>query len=357
MRIGILTFHRAHNYGAVLQCYALQTFLEQSGHDVEIIDYLLDDLLECYQWFNRNRIIRKNLLLSIKELSIILYKKARYDNFNSFIANKLRIVKVDKILKEPFDYIIIGSDQVWSVKLTKGFDNYYWGCFDFPNSTKLISYAASLEEFWDEQYNDKVKGLLERFDSISVREDRIKQKLEKIGVNKHIVTVVDPTLLLKQDMWNRIVPPPSIKKRYVFYYQVRKSSLGMAYAKRIASERNLKLIVLSASFDLNNSKECITSSPSHFLGWIKYADFVVSSSFHGTVFSIIFNRPFVSISNHTKDDRVTNLLSRLHLENHIIRSMDDECVSEKYFSVSNDLDSYLTDSKDYLNSINKEKVL
>lgn len=352
MKIGILTFHRAHNYGAVLQCYALQTYLNYCGHDTVVIDYVLDDLLNCYKYFERRRFLRWNVFAILKEFYLLYPRKQRYLKFEYFISKYLKKASIESINSNPFDYIIVGSDQVWNDKLTKGFDNYYWGNFPHPSQTKIISYAASLETLWDKTMKGTVASLLKNFYSISVRESKVRDYLCAIMPEIKVQTVVDPTLLLHPKQWESLAIMPKIKEHYVFYYQVRKSSVGIEYARRVSKKKNVRLIVLSADVELDNSNLCIAASPREFLGWIKYADYVVSSSFHGTVFSLVFNKQFVSISNKTADDRVFNLLNGLGLEKHIINSEDVEILEERYV-IHDKLDDYVKSSVMYLDSILK----
>ena len=353
MKIGILTFHAAHNYGAVLQCYALQTYLCSKGHDVSIIDYRQNYLLQCYRWFKFKSIVKSlfhfGLFRSIKQIEV---KKLRYDAFQRFIQKYERLAPTTTIQKTPYDYIIIGSDQVWSTRLTNGYDKYYWGYFEKPMNTKVISYAASLELLWPESDDRKVAALLNAFEKISTREEIVAKKIRSLLPNKKVETVVDPTLLLDKVMWSKISEEPKVNVRYVLYYQVRQSQIGKELAEKIAKLKGIKVIVLSASTDLYNSPECYGASPGLFIGLIKNADFIVSSSFHGTVFSIIFEKPFVSINNMTKDSRVKQLLGNLNLSK---RLLDDNHFEKDIFLNykinKNTLYNYLQKSYRYLSEL------
>lgn len=311
MRIGILTFHRAHNYGAVLQCYALQEVLKSMGHEVSVIDYQSKTLLNCYKVFDYHRFCKKNLAKVIKEIRLLSARRKRSNGFNLFISRCLNTVPVESIMETPFDFIIVGSDQVWNFNLTKGFDNYYWGLFKHPTSTKLLSYAASMEEIWSKEDEPKLRSCLNNFSAISVREESLKLKLSTICTDKEITMVVDPTLLIDTVVWDRIAKKPSIAEPYLLLYQVRNNQKCHDIATKIAKEKGLRLIALSAAVNKLNSKEAVGASPEEFLGWFKYASFVVCASFHGTVFSLVFQRPFYSIRlNDGKDSRVLNLMEK-----------------------------------------------
>lgn len=355
MRIGILTFHYAHNYGAVLQSYALQYKLKSMGHEVFFINHQNTRIANGYKVFDINRYIHKNpikcLQNSIKELKTLHRRKKRSDGFKHFIAQYLHIVEKEEILSNPFDCIIVGSDQVWNTNLTKGFDNYYWGIFQKPTHTRLISYAASMEEYWTDKNATIIKNLLNKFDAISVREKKLEDELSRLLHKKEIITVADPTMIVEEEVWNTLSSPPPINKPYLLLYQVRNSSICESIAQQIAKEMNLKIIYLSASVLLHNSDECIATPPEEYLGWFKYASFVVCSSFHGTVFSLLFERPFYSIQlNDGRDSRVYNLLNVLNLSDRFITSyrkgMNNEDIN--FQKVKESINSITVTSNEFL---------
>lgn len=361
MRIGILTFHAAHNYGAVLQCYALQEFLRSKGYEVEVIDYRLSAIVSGYHWYKSYRFISKNPYKLLKktayELRFIRKRKQRYDAFESFIKKKMRLAPVEKIFSNPYDFIIIGSDQVWNYNLTNGFDPYYWGDFPHPPQTKIISYAASMHDNWPQSYDKTIIDKLNKFDSISVRETTLAEKLSLLLPNKEIHSVIDPTLLITKEQWDKISKRPSINYPYLFLYQVERSSKAEQIAQQIAREKNLRIVYLSALVDNINNKETIASSPEEFIGLFKYADFIICSSFHGTIFSLQFEKPFYSIKmGFGKDNRVGNLLSSLDKGDLFI---DNYNPSRKYnHSIENNkhkIEELRFNSYKYLNQVLKLK--
>lgn len=327
-RIGILTFHAAHNYGAVLQCYALQEFLHSKGHEVEIIDYRLPSIVNGYHWFKLNRFISKNpyklLKKTIYELHLIKKRKQRYDAFETFINERLNLAPIEKIFDNPYDIIIIGSDQVWNYNLTNGFDHYYWGNFPHPPQTKIISYAASMHDNWPNSYDDIIVKKLKKLDFISVRELSLAKKLSKLLPNKEIHSVIDPTLLIKKEQWDNIAKRPKINYPYLLLYQVERDTKSEYIAEKIAKRKNLKIVYLSAHVSDINTNKVIASSPEEFIGLFKYAEFIVCSSFHGTIFSLQFAKPFVSVKMGLgKDSRVGNLLRDLNLKDLFISNYNE----------------------------------
>lgn len=353
MKIGILTFHRAHNYGAVLQAYALQTYLQSLNHTVEFIDYRNEELLNVYKWFDFNRFKTKHLNNIYKELKLILPRKKRFKKFDEFINRYLNLSPKEYSLNS-YNLIIIGSDQVWNTNLTNGFDNMYWGNFNIHNNSKLVSYAASMQDEIPNDNISRIKKYLNNFTYISVREDSIAKTLNSI-TNKNISVVIDPTLLLSKNQWNNLCCERIIKEPYLLLYQVRKDNKAKRIAEMIAQKLNLRLIYLSAGIDKNNSNEVATAGPLDFINLFRYADFTVCTSFHGTVFSIIFNIPFCSVLlNDGKDNRVKDLLYKLALNERCIENYNDTILNDiNWENVHNNLSILKNNSKKYISQFIK----
>lgn len=353
MKIGILTYHAAHNYGAVLQCFALQEYLKSCGHDVSIIDYRNSRVLDVYKRFKWTRIIKKNPFVMVKSIvaELFLYerRKCRYHAFEGFINTELHIASVDTIFNSPYNLIFIGSDQVWNFKLTYGFDSYYWGDFNKPSGTLLASYAASMQDSWSDSDSLLIKNKLQNFDMISVRESSLAAKLQQLIPSKKIYHVVDPTLLVPASTWDSIALTPNIQQPYLLFYQVDFNPLARKIAAEIAEKESLKLVVLSANIVDENSNIAVSASPSNFVGLVKYATMIVSSSFHATIFSLIFRKNFYTIKGKGKNARIISLLSSLSLENRIIDSTPNAILPVNYDLVK--MDSIKKKSIDYINSV------
>lgn len=328
MKIGILTFHCAHNYGAVLQCYALQETLKRMGHDVEVIDYRPQYLLTPYNIFNKRRILSKNQKFMIKscirEILLLAARIKRYNAFDKFIKNRLNLSDrvMERKIPNCYDVYIMGSDQIWNPKITHGFDPVYFGYFDFKKSKrKYISYAASMEA---KMLNVETKNFyikaLSNFDAVSVRETKLAELLKPL-TSKKIETVLDPTLIADRSIWDSIIRKPNIKHKYVLVYQVRNNENTMRIASEIANQINAVVIEVTAWLNIcfrKNRFQC--ASPEEFLGLVKNAACVVTTSFHGTVFSIVFNRPFYCIQlDDYGDTRAQSLLRQIGLSERMIK--------------------------------------
>ena len=327
MRIGILTFHRAHNFGAVLQCYALQETIRQKGHDVEIIDYKPPFIEKLYEpHFQFLYLIKLCLLLKVKSAFyyLIKYKNdvKQKNNFSKY-RKKYQIVSPsfnNSEIPMCYDRYIIGSDQVWASYCTNGYAPIFWGHFDRPQNSKLYGYAISGDtSFHQELSDDQIRKNMDLFDDVSFREESLRDDIEKVtGQRKEVC--VDPTLLTEPEIWEPMLNDKWKEKKYVAIYQVRRKSSNKALledkAYSFAKKNGYEVI------DINgNGKPCPVED---FVSIIKYAKCIFTSSFHATVFSILFRTPFFTfILNDGHDDRYANLLYNLHLDNHLVNEDSD----------------------------------
>lgn len=327
MKIGIITFQRAHNFGAQMQMYALYTFLKNHGHDVWILDYHCRAVEDGYAQNNPlkpfKRFVRKNLLVGaidfIKSLYSYVrgYQKKKIESFESFLYDNFQLTKRferPKDMPTDFDVLITGSDQVWNYKITNGRHKPFFldnGKDDeaFP---RRISYAPSCEKYaFTQLQNDEdyLKYVLSKFHWVSVREKALGDFLSET-INIKADTVLDPTLLLSREDYLKISIKPK-KEHYLCVYRVSASKALQKVAKQIAKERRLEIVEICASIIAKKKVEAY--GPREILGYLYYADVIVTSSFHGTSFSIINRKDFYSIYEKPSI-RVSNLLGKLGLE-------------------------------------------
>lgn len=343
MKVGLLTFHSAHNYGAVLQAYATQEVVKSLGHEIELIEY-------CPPYLIKQRIFPgfKNTSVSLKaklflDAAICLLPRSKRRNgFENFIASKLNLSK-QKYGSKPFaaneayDAFIMGSDQIWNISLTKGFDPIYWGDFATKKDALKISYAASMSNYLlNDLQKQMLNKLLQNFNSISVREEELADYLSK-GFAIETATVLDPTFLLSMDKWKLIGKKPKINKKYVLVYSVDLRDDAVRIASEIAKKINAVVIELTMGIDKNALlNQYQTASPEEYVGLFEHADFVVSSSFHGTAFSIIFNKPFYSVAHgNDKDSRQKTILNNLGLSARLINKKDSPDYQEIDYTNAN----------------------
>lgn len=333
MKIGILTFHCAHNYGAVLQAYALQTYLNSIGNNVCIVNYrpkyIKNNIFAWYKWISLNPIKTYKKICWQRKTLIYQWKK-RYA-FKHFEKKYLNVKNINLSLsKNNIDCFIFGSDQIWR-KSHNCFDPIYYGNFKGCKDKLLVSYAASMG-LSTLSTNEKLllKKWLSSFSMISVRESYLKELLLPL-TSENIEIVVDPTFLLSKTSWEQIAISPNIDKQYILIYQVICNSSTYKMAYEVAKKFNLEIIEISSDFVIKDvdHKVIYDASPEEFLGWIKNANFIITTSFHGTAFSLIFNKPFISIKqNMTSDLRIESILSMCGQEKRFVN-----CNNIKWLSI------------------------
>ncbi len=326
MKIGIITFHSAHNYGAVLQAYALQEFLKSHGNDVEIIDYRPKSFNSNFpaprlENLSRAQKILRWIFCIPKNSLSFPFRVRRSRGFKKFISEKMQLSREqfsesDRVPELDFDALVFGSDQIWNHEITHGIDKIFVGNFRVPEKTKKISYAASaggVTKTLGE--NQDFVSELKNFDEISVREQELAEVLQP-KFPKKIETVVDPTLLVEKSLWDKIAHVPA-EKKYVLVYKVSGAQHVDEIARKIAKILDAKIVEISSGQIRPNIK--ITETPEQFLGWFKNADFVVTTSFHGTAFSIANKKPFFYVGNgNAGENRSKQILSALGLSERFV---------------------------------------
>lgn len=367
MKIGILTFHRAENFGATLQAYALQTYLSQLGNDVEIIDYRCTSIERNYDILNP-RVLwsRKNVFFSLKQylkrFSSLKDRIEKKQSFKTFRTNyyylSAPVLKVEKDLG--YDVYITGSDQVWNAHLTDGIDDVFFLGFPMKANAKKISYAASSENdpkglLWNNR--EYVRNLLKSFDAISVREDFLRADLKRY-VEAPISICVDPTFLLDKKSYQDIAIMPDIREKYVLVYHMTTMPESVTLANKIAEDRGFRIIEIFGGYSTDKDKRRYKSNlgPSEILGYIACAEVVITTSFHGLALSLIMNKDFWVV-NHSGNYRQRNLLSLLDLENRLVEdstSIRDES-HINYSVINNAMSNLIDNSKSFLQVSLSEK--
>lgn len=330
-KIGIVTFHNAHNYGAMLQVFALQCFLEKNSN-VEIIDYRIkkiEDQYRLFRKFKKNK-WKENIKSFISDCEKIRINSKRRRNFNYFMNEKLnlsRLYEDEYDLKHgdlSYDILITGSDQVWNIGIVGELSDIY--TLNFGNKNiKRISYAASVGEANLITTNlELYKNKLEIIDSISVRESDAMIELRKI-LGKDVEEVLDPTLLLTSEQWTSNLEENEIKEKYILAYFVEKDDTYLKIVNYLAELTGLKII----HFEKRNSnyksvsQSAYTADPFGFVNLIKNAEYVVATSFHATVFSILFHKKFFIVPHKKTGSRVTSLLNKLEITDRVFYNFED----------------------------------
>lgn len=362
MNIGIITFHRAENFGAVLQAYALQTYLSSLGHEVKIVDYRCVAIEQMYDVINP-RILgsRKNVLISARlylerfgNLKERYVKKARFEDFrNKYLCLTESVAMVCEDMG--FDVYITGSDQVWNLHLTHGLDEAYFLSFPMKVKAKKIAYAASSEDdpkglLWKNK--DVISDMLNDFASISVREEFLKKDIARY-VDKPIHVCVDPTLLLNREAYYQVLKVPEVAEKYILIYHMTPTGEGVSLANRISQTYGYRVIEIFGGYtkSKDDGRYKCDLGPSEILGYISRAEVVITTSFHGLALSLIFNKAFW-IMAHSGNYRQRNLLSLLGLENRLVYNAAECDIDAKidYTKVNTQLSIAVEESKQFLNN-------
>lgn len=328
MKVGVITFHSANNYGATLQAWALQKVLKDMGMNTGIINYhptVIDGLYDPMKLkTGLPRRVKKATLYIRNRKSLIRYKKFRSflkKNFNLIgdyaTYNELESANLD------LDAYITGSDQVWNPTHIGGFNPAYY--LDFAKEgKKKISYAPSIgTEYIDSRYKDKMKKSLNTFTSISIRERSSKEAVENL-VEKPVEVVLDPTLLLNREDYDEIKVKSKIKQPYILVYSIEKNPQLISFANKISVALGLPILQRRPGRELINQLEPFyTADAGEFLGYVESAEYVITNSFHGTVFSILYGKPFVSMLHSDTGSRTADLLEDLGLSSHILYNLSD----------------------------------
>ena len=220
MKIGILTFHNAYNYGAVLQAYATQEIVKSYGHEVEIINYHNNKVDRHYKK-NRNRFYRIPLVLI--EKYFFNKRKEAYKRFiNKYLhLTKEVLVSSENVTLDKYDVILIGSDQLWNKRITGGWDKMYWGDFEASHSTRKVAWSICMNKIdLDDDDIIFIKKHLENFDLISVRESDLLSFISNLTTKK-VYQTLDPTLVLPSEKWEKVCHDVK-EKGYIAVYAVRK---------------------------------------------------------------------------------------------------------------------------------------
>lgn len=339
-RVGILTFHRAINWGAMLQCYALYKTIEKLGYKVDVIDYRQPHFEHIYNYTRK--------LFHPVELKSILIKPWWWPGFlfkalperRAARHTKLRLIESLSYSKkaisaneipQKYDTIVVGSDQVWANYCTNGIDEVYYG--EFPHTrTKVIGYAISSNiDSLKENGNVKLERLCKNFYSIAFREKEVSDYLQK-NISLKSEVVLDPTLLLSKKEWDEITDITSNEEAqdYILTFFLNEN-----FDKKIL-DKGISTLATTHKCKIIRLEETV-NSPEKFISVIKHAKYIITSSFHVTVFSIIYNKKFLSLrTNNGKDIRYINLLEKIGLSSQLV----------EYYNI-NDADTW---------EINYEKV-
>lgn len=334
-KVGVITQHRVVNYGSMLQTYALQQIIRELGYECEVIDYYPErftpfGMLKRIK--NKGDKYKRSLLIRTAARIIILPSYfIRFRMFFGFLKNRIMMTAKtyhdeDELNKEAFDYDIYctGSDQVWNYGWNEKIEYPYFLSFA-PDNKKKISYAASFGKgrLLECEFSE-TKKLLERYDSISVRELSGVDIVKSLGIDE-CCSVLDPTLLLNGEEWRKISSDKYKKEKYILVYNLNRNIKIDHYAKNLSQKTGLPVRYLSYQLHefYKNGKMYCNPKVEDFLALIDGAAYVITDSFHATAFSLNFNKEFVIVYPNRFSTRLQSILEILGLTDRVAKNEYD----------------------------------
>lgn len=349
-KIGIVTLHGYHNYGNKLQNYALKEVLTEQGFEVDTMvlyeerDYLYTIVRNIKRLFQQSP--SKSLLKVINKFKSQQYKQdnkklldSRTNIFKQFSKHHLseKFVKLDKgniaTINKDYDYFVTGSDQVWNPVYISNMEKYF---LTFADKSKRIAYAPSFScPKLPKSHEKKYRKWLKEMSRISVRETEGAEIIRELtGINAPVL--VDPTLLLSKKQWLSIANKASNRPEqgYILtYFLGETSSDTEQYIQNLAQEKNMKIIRLGDIHD----KESYITGPREFIDYINNATVLLTDSFHGVVFSILLETPFLVYERKTNIptmySRIETLLDKFHLRHREAKNLSEDIFTVNYSHV------------------------
>lgn len=359
MKVGIISYHRVINYGALLQVYALQEKIKELGAECEIIDYR-NKILE-----DKHKKMKFSECKSIKDyIRYFMLGKCHNKKFNKFRnfsekylnTSETCYTKEDlKILFEKYTKVITGSDQVWNHNIN-GLDDAYY--LDFlSDKKKKNSFSASFGyKILPDDYKETYKNLLKDYNMLSVREKHGADIIEDLLRYRPSV-VLDPTMLKIKEEWFDFANEYKNKDKYILIYGFSGKNYMMDLAKNIAKKTGYQIVIIQnnylPSFNIKYEK---TAGPKDFLGIFKNAEYILTNSFHGTAFSINLNKEFFTelLPESTKvNSRLEHVLNLFNLEDRKITGSNPDIIENKinYTEVNKKLNNERMKSVQFLKEI------
>lgn len=331
MKVELITYSRARNYGGILQAYALYRVIAGMGADVEFVDYIMPRSNIFDKQGYTDRAVKMSKVWGRNRLTKWIWGRCVYPKicsdyqvFYNFIEKRAafssRYFSEEELRSSPpkADLYLSGSDQIWNDQFTgTGLPDpvFFWG---FLPQGKKLSYASSFgkEQIADSSLN-MIEPLLKQYTHVSVREDSGKEILQKIGIDSTVV--LDPTMLCEREVWEEICAERQTGSPYLFFYQIQFDAGLFQMAERLSRQLGVKLITVTLNRnDVRRIKGKVLVVPSveTWLSYIRYADVIVTDSFHAAVFSVLFRKKFMVYTGTRKEmaTRITTLLQLLHIE-------------------------------------------
>lgn len=363
MKIILITKHYVKNYGSVLQTYASQELLSRKGGSVSIANYILpeasglkymDIILRKHASAGR---IKKIILRAAVLPTMIRWKYV----FGGFLKKYLNVCgspadSCEKLKTElpDADIYCTGSDQVWNPETNRGLQPAYF-CEFAPKGKRVVSLAASFGvKTVREKDEALIKRYLEKYSLLSVRERSGIDILAKAGLKGRMI--LDPVMIETAGFWEKLAAKRKIRQDYVLIYQLNSSRAFDRYAEQAAVRLGKKLVRICTRYDqiLKNGRPVPVPTVEQWISLFFYADFVITDSFHGTVFSILFQKEFVNLYPPLFSERLDSLLSMFGIEERHISDCSRFDILDKridYRRVNEILDEKRKESLEFIDEI------
>lgn len=364
-KIGIITYHHYYNYGTMLQAWALEKAINKVGYCAEIIDFKQDNSLSKIGML-KLRIQRADYYIkNIKKILYFLKTKPDFERrnrlFEKFYQYYIKVGKttyktIEELNNNPpiYDAYVVGSDQTWNPYVAGRPEAFY---LTFVKNDLLKgSYGPSLAiNSLSNEQSIFLKTRLEHFSFISCREKTGSLLLEKI-LNRHVETVIDPTLLIDKKEWELLFDKDEDKNPYILTYFLGDNILHRRITRELSKKMGIRIVAIPTTY-LEIANKDITkvfASPQKFISLIKNAALVCTDSFHGAMFSIIFGKNFYSFCKMNNQDiksensRLYDALSDFGLSQRIISKVPDSIENINYQKVETILENKRKKSYNYL---------
>ena len=347
MKIKTITCHQVYNYGASLQELALVEFLRINGHEAESIAYKPSYLADVHKLFSclsprwSKNILTKTAYISLK-LPQRLRLLKRQKNFDIFENKYIPVTERSYInneqlkkIKDTADVFICGSDQIWNPLFPNGKDPAFYLNFAQNSKAVKISYAASFATDIIPEENIKfVEKQVSKLDFVSVRETSGQRILNELGFD-NVEQVLDPVFLLTQKKWQNYVVDKLETKKYILIYDFDNNSHIKKLAKKLAKQHGFSIIGVNKNLKYVD-KNYYLQGPAKFLGLVKNAELILTTSFHALAFGLIFKRPLgVFNRNIGINTRMRDMLELVGLSDHLLEGSDN--LSLNYFDIDYDI--------------------
>lgn len=358
MKASTITFHTAKNYGAVLQCYALQQALRKYVDEVETIDFSTEKMRYAILPHGNGLKGFAKKILALKNYN---ETKTKYQKFDDFVRQYIKLSRhyssIDELKKNPppSSIVITGSDQVFNPN--RGEDERKAYYLDFPCHYRA-SYAASFgNSVFPEDKMKEIETYLKNFDAISVREDYAADMISRLNEKIRVRQNIDPVFLVRKEQWMDIEKEyPGLPEKYILCFPLRESKAVFRLTEKLAREIGLPVVMITDKPYLPIKCKYVVrdAGPQNFLWLVRNCTYFVEDSFHATAFSIIFGKQFIFADDHQKSyERGRTLLNMVGLS----QAYDFEnCFEEVqvpyiYSNVYERLQCRVKDSEDYLREI------